>query len=1249
MDNFNGYNIGSGLVDITATSVSTDTLITDDINSQSGIINLNLSTLSNVNDVYCDVLSNNTIYCSVLSNNTIYCNTLSNSQNLSVGGITTLNNTTYLSNTYLQNNGLYLRVGGDTNHGIVYNATVDGPRVMGYGGGVLGTTATGTVNALYWNYQGNVGIGTTVNSSYRLAINGDAYCSSNILASNLATSNLIIYRGSNVLDTDGKIDYSWIKNAPIQTSNDGTIIIAPVVITNIINNVITNVQTQTGGNGDETYDPANNSSNIYVHWRNVIYQPLYCRTRTDEQVAFGSNVFIEKNSKIYGVDAVDLIKTDAGRTRRLDTNLLNPIVFYDFSNQEMFLKVINCNSNINASNIITSNIIANTITSSNLTSSNINASNISTASFTATNLFSCNIVSSNCFSSNIINTNLWSSNVSSSNITSCNYYGVISYSSNIITSNVSSSNVSTSNLSTNLLQATSVNSQTSIITTMIATTLSASNITACNLIAFSNDYYTFSNLSWKFNDSNIYHGLNEKVIAIGKSNATEKLDIQGNIKVSGGGSFANNNFVISSNTSNVHCLTINNSNIFRTDGTIGNHFLTQLNILAGNSNFAGTIGDIYNPQSQSSNLLTNWNAVIWKPLYQDNNYNLGFSSNVYFNRFSQLCTTEPSWDYTKTSNGLYKTFNAPFVRSNVVIDFSNYTATLCNILTSNATVSNNLITSNLTSSNITSSNLTSLNANLSNLWASNVGINQVNPLYNLDVNGGARIQRDLFVNSNLTVGTNLGVGTTSPAYKLDVNGTTAIRNGNGNVSWTNNQLLFGYNNTNTYQHAINTRHDGGGGNKNSIDFLLWNSNVSSATVGNTNTMSITATGVGIFNSNPSYKLDVNGNVRLNNAFIGDVGYGSAYAGFSHCNFAGNSYAFLQANTGQTFVNCATSQTINFRVNNADTMVMGANNLGIQSTNTIEFGQGVSGKDTSAGKIGYQTFTSGSLDIVGAGTTAGSRNIKLWEDVLVARNLSVASNANIAVNLTASNIGIGTSSPSYPLDISGYGMRLQGGASLTNPTVFYLNSTGAGSTTSQIRFVNSGHHITCTDCNLWNGIDNVGGGHNIYYQSGGHNFSGTTRFDYMQVRSSSTLEFGQGVSGKETSAGKVGYQAFTTGALDIVGAGTASGSRKVKLWDNVEIPGTLTVGTRSVFGQKIVNYSVGMGVDGLNTYTITHNLGTSSYNVFFSNEDTTTPVVDDTFLIKVLSKGTNTCDIGIMRRTGAYWNRSWNLVCMFVMS
>ena len=53
---------------------------------------------------------------------------------------------------------------------------------------------------------------------------------------------------------------------------------------------------------------------------------------------------------------------------------------------------------------------------------------------------------------------------------------------------------------------------------------------------------------------------------------------------------------------------------------------------------------------------------------------------------------------------------------------------------------------------------------------------------------------------------------------------------------------------------------------------------------------------------------------------------------------------------------------------------------IAGNNTLQFGAGLSGQESSAGKIGYRLFgNQDALDIVGAGTTTGNRKINLWAD------------------------------------------------------------------------------------------------------------------------------------------------------------------------------------------------------------------------------------------------------------------------------
>ncbi len=104
--------------------------------------------------------------------------------------------------------------------------------------------------------------------------------------------------------------------------------------------------------------------------------------------------------------------------------------------------------------------------------------------------------------------------------------------------------------------------------------------------------------------------------------------------------------------------------------------------------------------------------------------------------------------------------------------------------------------------------------------------------------------------------TGLGLNTT-PAYQLDVNGTSLIRNGNGANQFSNNQLLLGWNGTNTFMHTIKSRHFGGADNTdNAIDFYVWQTSDSNNVVGTKQAMSVTSTGVGIGSTAPGKNLHI---------------------------------------------------------------------------------------------------------------------------------------------------------------------------------------------------------------------------------------------------------------------------------------------------------------------------------------------------------------------------------------------------------
>lgn len=161
-------------------------------------------------------------------------------------------------------------------------------------------------------------------------------------------------------------------------------------------------------------------------------------------------------------------------------------------------------------------------------------------------------------------------------------------------------------------------------------------------------------------------------------------------------------------------------------------------------------------------------------------------------------------------------------------------------------------------------------------------------------------------------------GDVTPGYYY-WNGTTWIRLQSGNTTdWTTAGNAGTVANTNFI------------GTTDPIDFVTRTNNTEKTRV-------TSAGNFGIGTPTPTQKLDVQGgNARINNAFIGDIGFGAGWAGFAHQNLPSTiGYSLLTSSDGNfTFLNKSNTGLgyIGFRVGNTDVAtITNAGNMGIGTT------------------------------------------------------------------------------------------------------------------------------------------------------------------------------------------------------------------------------------------------------------------------------------------------------------------------------
>jgi len=285
---------------------------------------------------------------------------------------------------------------------------------------------------------------------------------------------------------------------------------------------------------------------------------------------------------------------------------------------------------------------------------------------------------------------------------------------------------------------------------------------------------------------------------------------------------------------------------------------------------------------------------------------------------------------------------------------------------------------------------------------------------------------------------NVGIGTTNPTEKLTVNGSNinatpclGLRNGmsGGDAGTYGAQIALGWNGTNQYQHFISTRHYGGQEAGNRIDFYTCNGTQQNTITSGTNlVMSLDGTNVGIGVTNPTENLEVySGQVSssiLGKAHIGNVGHTTA-AAFCHVSYAHQQkYSLIQGSDGETYLNAPTNKNVRFRINNQDKMFLAGS--------TGNFGIGTTNPSTPLHIYSNTDGNTITIDNTNTGTTGRTSilfrpNGNNWE--LGARNSNSgdltnkfylydinSSSSRLVVESSTGNVGLGTISPTEKLEV-----------------------------------------------------------------------------------------------------------------------------------------------------------------------------------------------------------------------------------------